>query len=432
MAHREENIMRRRDFLLTTGAAALGLSAFPLRFARAASGKKRKILYFTRSAGFQHSAVKRTGDELSFSEKTLTEMGQRAAFDVVCTKDGAVFDEPLDAYDALAFYTSGDLTKPDDPKRPVNPAGSKPMSPDGKKRLLDAIAAGMGYVGFHSANDSFHSPGERDATQTELDPYIAMVGGEFIIHGKQQEAAVRIASPKFPGLVGLASPLKFTEEWYALKNFAKDLHVILVQETQGMEGDCYQRAPYPGTWARMHGKGRVYYTSFGHREDIWTNPTVQQIILGGIAWATGDAEADVSPNLEQTVPGANQIPKLPPRKPKPPKAAKPAGKKPSRNTEPALGQQVHLQHQHRDELLAGRGDQPAGMHRAAIRRAGRPGGGRATDRAGPLRRRRLGAAPQFRPLARHRSDQQVEPRHLGRRRGLAEPARVGALPVRAG
>lgn len=310
--------MRRREFLLTTGAA-LGLSAFPMHWVPAADGKKQKVLYFTRSAGFEHSAVKRKGDELSFSEKTLIEMSAKAGFDVVCTKDGRIFDENLDQFDAIAFYTSGVLTDPEkNPQKPVNGANAAPMSPDGKKRLLDAVAAGKGFVAFHSATDSFHSAGDRNQTQTEVDPYIALVGGEFISHGAQQVSPLKVTSPNFPGLKGLESVLKFQEEWYALKNFAKDLHVILVQETEGMKGEVYQRPPFPATWARMHGKGRVFQTSFGHREDIWTNPIVQQIILGGFAWAMRNVDADVTPNIDQVTPGANQLAKI---TPKPPKAA---------------------------------------------------------------------------------------------------------------
>ena len=108
---------------------------------------------------------------------------------------------------------------------------------------------------------------------------------------------MRVTSPKFPGMQGLGSGFELLEEWYALDSFAKDLHVILMQETKGMQGAMYQRPPYPSTWARMHGKGRVYYTALGHREDVWTNAIFQQIILGGISWALGQVDADVTPNI---------------------------------------------------------------------------------------------------------------------------------------
>jgi hypothetical protein len=286
--------MKRREMLVTSGAALLSLSTF--RFGWTApvdARRKQKLLYYTCSAGFEHSAVLRQNGELSFSEKTLTQMGKRAGFDVECTKDGRVFDGDLGQFDAIAFYTTGDLTKQDKHNNP-------PMTAAGKQKLLDAIAAGKPFVGFHSATDSFRSAG--------IDPYIAMIGAEFCGHGRQQKATLSIAAPKFPGVVGLKGKgITFEEEWYTLHKFAKDLHVILVQETKGMVDALYARPPFPATWARRHGKGRVFYTSFGHREDIWTNPTVQAVMLGGIAWALGNAKADVTPNIDKVTPKANEL-----------------------------------------------------------------------------------------------------------------------------
>ena len=293
--------MRRREFMLSAGAVSLGLSALPLGRTFAGATKKPKILYFTRSAGYEHSAVAPVDGGPSISEKTMTEIAQREGVEVVATKDGRVFDEPLDQYDVIAFYTCGDLCNPESKQN------TPPMSPDGKKRLLDAIAAGKGFVGFHSAADSFHSQGDRNEIQTEVDPYIAMIGGEFVSHGPQQVATMRVTSPNFPGLKGVADSFELNEEWYALKNFAKDMHVILVQETEGMKGDCYQRPPYPATWARKHGEGRVYYTSLGHRHDVWSNPLCQQIVMGGFDWAMGSVDADLTPNLDQATPKANQL-----------------------------------------------------------------------------------------------------------------------------
>jgi len=292
--------MDRRDMLRATGAALLTASAFPLNWVAAGEKKKQKVLYFTRSAGFEHDAVKLKDGQPSISDRILTELGKRHGFEVVCTKDGRVFDGDLDQYDAIAFYTSGDLTQPDKAKTP-------PMTPEGKQKLLRAIAAGKGFVGLHAATDSFHSKGPADQNQTEVDPYIAMIGGEFIVHGAQQEATIRAVSPDFPGVKQFGDARKLNEEWYTLKNFAKDLHVILVEDNEGMKGDCYQRPPFPATWARMHQKGRVFYTSFGHRDDIWTNPDVQGIIAGGLAWAMRNVTVDVTPNIDKVTPKASQL-----------------------------------------------------------------------------------------------------------------------------
>ncbi len=299
-SRRTKQTMDRRDMLRATGTAVLTASAFPLQWVTAGEKKKQKILYFSRSAGFEHDAVKIKDGKPSISDRILTELGKRHGFEVVCTKDGRVFDGDLKQYDAIVFYTSGVLTEPNKAKTP-------PMTIKGKKKLLRTIARGKGFVGLHAATDSFHSKGPRDQNQTEVDPYIAMLGGEFIVHGAQQEAIIRAASPNFPGVKQFGRWQKLKEEWYTLKNFAKDLHVILIEDNEGMKGDCYQRPPFPATWARMHRKGRVFYTSFGHRDDIWTNPDVQGIIAGGLAWAIGNVKVDVTPNINKVTPGASQL-----------------------------------------------------------------------------------------------------------------------------
>jgi hypothetical protein len=293
--------MKRRAFLKSVPAAWPALARAPLAGADAADRKKRRVLFFTRSAGFEHSVVKRNGAELSHSEKNLIEMGRRSGFAVDCSKDGRVFDGNLDQYDAIAFYTTGDLTGPAQD-------GSPPMTPAGKRKLLDAIAAGKGFAGFHSASDTFHSQGPPHENQAEVDPYIAMLGGEFVTHGAQQEASLLATSEFFYKNIGVPyEGLSFTDEWYTFKNFAKDLHVILVQETRFMKGDAYRRPNYPATWVRMHGRGRVFYTSLGHREDVWTNPFFQAMTQGGLAWVMHQFDFDIAPNLEKAAPHASQL-----------------------------------------------------------------------------------------------------------------------------
>ncbi|MCL4192058.1 MAG: ThuA domain-containing protein, partial [Thermoguttaceae bacterium] len=139
--------MRRRELLK---AALAGFSAFPLAWTAAAEPAPQRILFYTASAGFQHSVVKRLDGRLSHAEQVLTEMGRRAGFEVECTRDGTVFDGDLSPYGAFAFYASGDLTKPNVDEAP-------PMTAAGKQRFLDAVAAGKGFVGFHAAADAFHA-----------------------------------------------------------------------------------------------------------------------------------------------------------------------------------------------------------------------------------------------------------------------------------
>jgi type 1 glutamine amidotransferase len=205
----------------------------------------------------------------------------------------------------------------------VGTDGFPAMTPAGKAALLDAVKRGKGFIGVHSASDTFHSNASEDEKTKEhlsryknygaqADDYTKMLGGEFIVHAKQQKGTLRVADGKFPGLQNAGTEIELMEEWYSLKEFADDLHVILAQETAGMEGAPYQRPDYPSTWARMHERGRVFYTAMGHREDVWTNPLFQEILFGGIAWAVRNVDADVTPNLKKVAPRCDELPPVMP------------------------------------------------------------------------------------------------------------------------
>jgi type 1 glutamine amidotransferase len=264
----------------------------------------RRLLFYHRSAGFEHSVVKVEDGKPCYAETVLRPICETQHWELVSTKDGDIFTpENIAGFDAFLFYTTGDLTNPN------SEDGSRPMSRSGKQAFLDAIHNGKGFVGFHCASDTFHSQGEGNQTQppAERDPYINMLGGEFIVHGEQQTTTMTVVDPGFPGAATLGPSFAKHEEWYSLKNFADDLHVILVNETNEMQGRHYRRPPYPATWIRNHGQGRVFYTSMGHREDVWASPEFQSLVIGGITWAVGDAKAATTPNIDSVTPQANEL-----------------------------------------------------------------------------------------------------------------------------
>ncbi len=291
-------LLNRRQALLAGGAALLGMGTGALNRSFAAeksSGKK--VLFFTKSSGFQHSVITRKDGKLSLAERILTELGKEHGFEVVASKDGRLFDpDKIGQWDAFAFETTGDLTTPGTHK------DGEPMSADGKKAFLDAIHDGKGFMGMHCATDTFHSP-----KGGGIDPYIAMIGGEFIRHGAQQKSRIDVVDTQFPGAGAFGGSFDIMDEWYALKNFPDDLHVIMVQNTKDMEktknNNVYDRPSFPETWARMHGKGRVFYTSMGHREDVWENPLYQGLLVGALGWITGKVDASVEPNVSKVTPG---------------------------------------------------------------------------------------------------------------------------------
>jgi uncharacterized protein len=300
----------------TTLAAAAAVTLVALAGPTAgqpAAGKKRQLLFFTKSSGYEHSVIKEADGQPSHATRVLQELGARHGFEVTASKDGGVFTrEGLARFDVIVFFTSGDLTQAGTDKHP-------PLSAAGKELLLESVKAGKGWIGIHPASDTFHSPGDAFTADGErTDPFLQMLGGEFIQHGQQQTARLVCADPRFPGLGECTKPLEVHEEWYSFKNLAPDLHVLQWLATWSLKntgGDSvYRRPPYPVTWARLHGKGRVFYTALGHREDVWLSPMFQSMLAGAVRWAAGDIPARVTPNVSTVTPGYAE---LPPRDPRP-------------------------------------------------------------------------------------------------------------------
>ena len=298
----------RRTFLKTAALAGAAAS-LPATLVPAS---KKSLLVFTKSSGFEHQVVKRVDGKLSILENTVTELSKKHGFALECSKDGRIFDSAeFPNFAGMLFFTTGDLTTEGTDKNP-------PMSAASKQKFLNSIHDGKGFVGVHAASDTFHTEpdsmekGTRYVAYGEKsDPYLRMLGGEFIIHGdnpRLQTTDLIINDPKFPGLEGVTSPVEMNEEWYSLKDFMPDLHVILTIDTSKLKNACYERRSYPGTWARMQGKGRVFYTAIGDRPENWQNIFFQNLLAGGIRWTLGEVKADVKPNISSVTPGYADIP----------------------------------------------------------------------------------------------------------------------------
>jgi hypothetical protein len=297
--------------------------AFMIVPARSAEPPRRKILFFTKSSGFEHEVISWKKSQPSYAEARLLELGAKNNWDFFFSKDGSKFStQYLEGFDAVMFYTTGDLCS-------EGTDGNPPMTLEGKQALFDYVRSGKGFVGTHSASDTFHTDNEslkgpeRYVNHGDkADPYVRFIGAEFIRHGAQQSAKNIVIDPKFPGLEGAGADFAIHEEWYSLKDFTPDLHVLTVIDAPSMAGPEYARPVFPNTWARREGKGRVWYTSMGHREDVWTNPVFQNMLVGGIRWACGDVAADTAPNMSKAAPEAHVNPAYIEPKPPAPKKAK--------------------------------------------------------------------------------------------------------------
>lgn len=285
---------------------------------------RKKVLIFSKSSGFQHPIINRYGKELSEGEKIMASIVEKLGMEPVCTKDGSLITaEYLKSFAVVIFYTSGDLCTIAKPDKKGTEDKSPGISPEGKKALLAAIKGGVGFVGIHSASDTWHTvvdgmngKGARYVMMGDkLDPYLQMLGAEFIAHDKHQAGTFTIIDGKFPGMTYEGPKVRQEMgEWYSLKEFAPDMRVLMVMETEGLEGAHYERGPYPLTWARNYGDGRVFYTGLGHGKEDWDNENFRDLLGGAIQWASKEVEADIAPNLEKAAPRHAELPKPPPPK----------------------------------------------------------------------------------------------------------------------
>jgi type 1 glutamine amidotransferase len=89
---------------------------------------------------------------------------------------------------------------------------------------------------------------------------------------------------------------------YLMQNYNTDgkVHELLVLDKH--PNNKKKLGHYPVAWCKDYGKGKVFYTSLGHREDVWENQRYQRHILGGIRWALGLEQGDAAPQAKPLSP----------------------------------------------------------------------------------------------------------------------------------
>ena len=257
------------------------------------------ILFLTKSSTFEHPSIKRRDGELGHAEKVMVAVGEQNQLRVRATKDaGEINAENLVNYDIVVFYTTGDLTESGSGSGLFGGDGNPPMAADGLDALRTWVKSGGGFVGYHCAADTFH--GEADT----VSPYIEMLGGEFVVHGKQFVGRVAVTDAAHPSMMRFPDGWTHLEEWYTFKNYATDsIRVLALLETgpERANQPMYDRDPYPIVWCRTFGEGRVFYNAIGHREDIWDQQDFQNSVVDAIRWASGAGDASAEPNFDDVV-----------------------------------------------------------------------------------------------------------------------------------
>jgi putative membrane-bound dehydrogenase-like protein len=159
-------------------------------------------------------------------------------------------------------------------------ANTTAISPEQEKALLDYVAGGKGFIPLHCASYCFlNSP-----------KYIEMVGAQFQRHNTGTFRTV-IAEPDHAVMKGFKGFESWDETYVHTKHNEKDRTVLEYRK----EGERKE----PWTWVRTHGKGRVFYTAWGHDERTWGHAGFQNLIERGVRWATGGDPSVVAAYVDQ-------------------------------------------------------------------------------------------------------------------------------------
>ena len=305
---------------LSLGAHAAEKKAEP----GAAQKAKKHLLVVSTTTGFRHDSIplareviEKLGNDTGswdtdFADAPLDMYGhqgtpdeKKALHDAIT----AVLAEKMSAkalakYDAVVFAnTTGELPLPD------------------PQAFLDYIKAGHGFAAIHSGSDTFHSwptnyEGKDKGAPT---PYVQMLGGEFLTHHAQSENSMIIRDPNHPAMKAVAeagkkgvppvgdihkntSPEGQTwrtfDEIYLLKNNdPTNLHVLLDLDKYPADGspDAGKAEQHLIAWSRLYGKGRVFYTVLGHRQEMWHDPYYQDHVKGALLYVLGLAKGSATP-----------------------------------------------------------------------------------------------------------------------------------------
>ena len=238
---------------------------------------KKHLLVIGEEKGYRHEAVshamatiERMGTESGLWDTTL-----RTDTEVLTKKKLEYNAKNLNNFDAVLFYTGGDLE----------------MDAQQRADFISFIHEdGKGFIGVHSAAITF----------VDWPEYGDMIGGYYDEHPWQTfDAPIIVEDPNFPGMQQWPRSFVLRDEIYQMRNYSRDKVRVLMRldvSKLDMKNKNVHRTDgdFAVTWAKMYGKGRVYYTTLGHVEENWDKPEFQQMITEAIKWTMGLENADVT------------------------------------------------------------------------------------------------------------------------------------------
>mgnify|MGYP003326202429 FL=1 len=240
--------------------------------------KPRKVLVFSKTAGFRHGSIP-TGVE------AMKQMGKSTgAFEVTATEDDSFFEpEKLKNFDAVLFLnTTGEVFKSKE-------AGREERL---KKSLVDFVKSGKGLIGTHSATDTYK----------KWKDFNDMMGGAFAGHPWHTKIRVKNLEPGHPLNAAFAGKdFEIADEIYQFRKdtaSADERRMLLSLSGEIVDkgkGNTGKEGLYPIAWLDKYGDGRIFYCSLGHRDEIYWNPVILKHYLAGIQYALGDLDAEDEP-----------------------------------------------------------------------------------------------------------------------------------------
>ncbi len=240
----------------------------------------RKVLVFWLCEGFPHGCI-------PWCNKMLEIMAEKtgAFFGTLC-KDKSVFTtENLKQYDGIILN---------------NTTGLK-FTPEQRQALLDFVNNGKGLIGIHAATDCF---GDWPAG-------VALLGGQFDGHpwGAGGTWAFKLDDPAHPVNASFGGKgFKAKDEIYQIKGpYSRDTHRVLLsldmsdERTGGVDKKGLKRKDndFAVAWLKQTGRGRVFYCSLGHNNEIFWTPAIVAHYLAGIQYALGDLKVDDTPTAKK-------------------------------------------------------------------------------------------------------------------------------------
>jgi type 1 glutamine amidotransferase len=238
---------------------------------------KKHLLIIGEEKGYRHesvshamSTIERLGKQTGLWDTTI-----RTDTEALTKKKLEYNAKNLINFDAVFFFTGGDLE----------------IDAQQKADLISFVHDdGKGFIGVHSAA----------ITLTKWPEFVDMVGGTFDEHPWGTfKAPILIDDPNFPGMEQWPKAFTLRDEIYQMKSFSRDkVRVLMSLDARNLDLSNprvhRQDRDFAVTWAKMYGKGRVYYSTLGHPEENWDDPRLQQMYVEAIKWAMGLVDADVT------------------------------------------------------------------------------------------------------------------------------------------